>query len=172
SGKTFTIRASNERLVNSSNKGLNWSRRNASRASPASAFPNMSWNSCRSSMSKRCNLLARPGAECCSRSSADKIAASNSGLINSRQSSRSLHNPFFFRGRQLGQDQHQPFLLIGDQFRKRESNMRCLQLWKMFQQIVAHENKLKRQLGMQLLIPSSDVFDRRDQRLQLFFRRL
>src|SRR6266513_1706967 len=63
-----------------------------SRATPISPFANISPSSCRSSTSARCNLLPRPGALRCSRSSAAKIAPSNSGLIRSLQRSRSLHN--------------------------------------------------------------------------------
>ncbi len=84
------ILARSERFVSSSNSGLSCRRRMASRAIPMSAFANIWPINCRSSANARCNLLARPGVLCCSRSSAARIAPSNSGVISSLQRSRSV----------------------------------------------------------------------------------
>src|SRR2546421_626251 len=139
SGKTLTTRASNERLVNSSNSGLSCNRRIASRASPTSACAKMSAINCRSSTSHRCNLLGR----------------------------QILKNAFFLGGGQLRQEKYQALFLVGDQFGEGEADMRCFQLRKPLLQIIAKQNELESQRRMKLLIPGRNIFHCRYDRLQL-----
>ena len=79
-------------MVSSSNNGVTWRRRIASRARPTSTFLNISPSNSRSSTNAFSNLLARAVELCCSRSSAARIAHSKSGVIRSPQFFFSPHN--------------------------------------------------------------------------------
>ena len=45
-----------------------------------------------------------------------------------------------------------------------------MQLWNAFEQIVARDDQLEGEFGMHFLVAHRHVLDRRDNRLQLFFR--
>ena len=87
------IRARSERLVNSSKTGLSIRRRMASRARPGSAPAKISGIKARSERSRsRRRVLRLLLSLCWSRSQAERIAPSSSGLIRSGQSARFLQS--------------------------------------------------------------------------------
>src|SRR5205823_5989455 len=60
-------------------------------------------------------------------------------------------------------------LFIKNQFRKSQTYMGRMQRGEALEQIVAHDNELKRKLRMHFLVAHRHVLNRRDDRLKLFF---